>query len=1102
MPNKEVERTVINDPNAPNARTQSPDRSLQVGGVMTPHTPSAASLTNQSGLSQALDGVQGLLATEFEKQKDDWITEGKVAYQSGQTEQQVLASGNAFTAQGYHALDARDKVNNWFTQQTIALDTDGKKTDPAQYATQLKKQRSDILNGITDPNARKVAAAAFEDMSPRLASAQMIQNNEYNKQQSVNSFSSTLSSTAPTSATASKQAPGQPLAMSPVPVEAVMQPSARDRDVGIRTMLGEAANEGADGMAAVAHVLRNRATDGRWPDSIAGVALQPKQFSTFNAGAGGNGGGSQYPIGSPIYDRAGQVFDAVMSGKHVDPTGGATHYYSPAGMQKLVDDGDQSNVIPKWLDDETARGGGRIQIGGHVFVGKSSGTAARASVDPAPQVTATTLASGTTGDLNAVPAQNGQAVTGVAQTKAPNEIQQLIKGYGLPDELKATAVSDAMRRNLDAGDDTLFRDSGGIAMLHQLNAKPGEVDEVIKAKKRFDDKQLTNYSSDEQKFRDDVLARAEKGEDRDTILADIDKAKKSGMLNDAKAGALAASALDKIRAEGKEASKLGNVDMLRELGGLYQNMSTGGDFKTVAEQAKVIANKYGATEKDVNHIVGKMADLDQSYQNKLREEVKAAAKTKLEQDAITDNVNRSIAKGYGLDNVQGSIKVPTGVPGQTLAMTAQDYGIKQIKDKWGKQYSDAVSSGQLTPGQAKPMLEQKVALELQNHNVIDKEMSSQLQGALVSGNLVSKDGTVKEAATQAYDSWLTLKNTPGISPAYLAKLVPDEGTRNLLEHAYLLDGGTLSKQESLLAAHQILTDPNRDPTDKLNKDVIWKQKMDVDINKALLDRTAPSFLNALFDTGDRSERERILTNNKTAQNYVNARADASHAQFPNELAEVSLEKGIQDLQKYATPVMGNLIIDRPGSEIAKTMGVTGFGPSAVEDAISVYIRKNGAKIWGSSYTDQQDTLLGGRPSGSIASNSVSDKPTGYDRQSKIGDVLGSIGNFDRQFSPQGVARSINPGKFDSVDNYKNSRTDAPPVYITYDAKQGIISVDLYKDAARTQTLGNPKHFFVNDIGAAYAKEQTTPGTLATAWNTLFKGTAKAIKNANEQAKDF
>jgi hypothetical protein len=150
------------------------------------------------------------------------------------------------------------------------------------------------------------------------------------------------------------------------------------RDIAIRTILGEAASESPTGQAAVAHVLLNRARDPRWPSAVQDVALQNKQFSAWNSGAGGNHLVNKYKPGDAAYERVGAIYDQVASGAISDPTGGATHYYSPAGMQKLVNDGDQSNVLPRWLQQQHAqRDIAPTTIGGHIFTGQASGTAAQ-----------------------------------------------------------------------------------------------------------------------------------------------------------------------------------------------------------------------------------------------------------------------------------------------------------------------------------------------------------------------------------------------------------------------------------------------------------------------------------------------------------------------------------------------------------------------------------------------------------------------------------------------------------------------------------------------------------------------------------------------------
>ena len=122
------------------------------------------------------------------------------------------------------------------------------------------------------------------------------------------------------------------------------------RDILIKTALGEARGEGVEGMADVMQVILNRANSGQFPSDPAKVALQNKQFSTWNSGAGGNNPG-QFAPGSKAYQTAEQALEAVMGGR-ADPTGGALYYHTPS-------------VNPSWASAVNTNG--TIQRNGHVF---------------------------------------------------------------------------------------------------------------------------------------------------------------------------------------------------------------------------------------------------------------------------------------------------------------------------------------------------------------------------------------------------------------------------------------------------------------------------------------------------------------------------------------------------------------------------------------------------------------------------------------------------------------------------------------------------------------------------------------------------------------
>lgn len=163
--------------------------------------------------------------------------------------------------------------------------------------------------------------------------------------------------------------PVQPHVPSPPQLPSSYTP--QDRDVMIRTIIGEAAGEGPEGMAAVALVIRNRMADSRYPDTPGGVSLQAGQFSAWNTDGSGNDLVERYGPGSDTYDKAALIADMVMGGQVPDFTKGAVNYYSPEGMRALVAQGYQDNLIPGWLSSANAeRSGPAVQIGNQIFTGE------------------------------------------------------------------------------------------------------------------------------------------------------------------------------------------------------------------------------------------------------------------------------------------------------------------------------------------------------------------------------------------------------------------------------------------------------------------------------------------------------------------------------------------------------------------------------------------------------------------------------------------------------------------------------------------------------------------------------------------------------------
>jgi Cell Wall Hydrolase len=130
----------------------------------------------------------------------------------------------------------------------------------------------------------------------------------------------------------------------------------QDRDYSIRTMLGEAADQPDNGVAAVARVIMNRAKNGGYGGSSpAAVVLTPGQFEPWQTRPREL---LSYSPQSPGYVRAARIFDSVVQGDTPDPTNGATHFLNPEIVRAR-----RGGTLPGW-----AQGSGQ-RIGDHVFYG-------------------------------------------------------------------------------------------------------------------------------------------------------------------------------------------------------------------------------------------------------------------------------------------------------------------------------------------------------------------------------------------------------------------------------------------------------------------------------------------------------------------------------------------------------------------------------------------------------------------------------------------------------------------------------------------------------------------------------------------------------------
>lgn len=173
--------------------------------------------------------------------------------------------------------------------------------------------------------------------------------------------------------------------------------SAKSRDSVIRTIIAESGSTGHTGMVAVGHVIRNRASAGRYggrdPGSVVTASGQFEPWMTAEGRARMEG----IATDSTAYQKAAAVVDEVFGGTSADPTGGATHFYAPGAQAAL------GRQPPAW-----ASGAPLASVGGHQFYAPEGKVSVSSELSPA--------------DRNAAAAGRERAPPPAADAPAPTPV--------------------------------------------------------------------------------------------------------------------------------------------------------------------------------------------------------------------------------------------------------------------------------------------------------------------------------------------------------------------------------------------------------------------------------------------------------------------------------------------------------------------------------------------------------------------------------------------------------------------------------------------------------------------------------------------------------
>ena len=118
-----------------------------------------------------------------------------------------------------------------------------------------------------------------------------------------------------------------------------------DEDYAIRTIAAEASGKSPEEARAIAHVIQNRLSSGRWGETYRDVVRAPKQFEPWS-----NPESPNYPMrfspDSPRYRMAQEALAAARGGE--DITGGAMNFYAPAAQAQLAATRGDRAAVPSW----------------------------------------------------------------------------------------------------------------------------------------------------------------------------------------------------------------------------------------------------------------------------------------------------------------------------------------------------------------------------------------------------------------------------------------------------------------------------------------------------------------------------------------------------------------------------------------------------------------------------------------------------------------------------------------------------------------------------------------------------------------------------------
>lgn len=181
-------------PDRISSTVQSEQGRVPLAPIMTPRPASQKSAGSEySELSNLLGAASGVLDKYVEKKTNEAIIEGELAFAEGVTEDEIRAKGNKHTTAGFMSMQLRTAGNEWMQNELAAIEGEDHAMSPSEYRQKLSNGFKELSNSVgDDPMLNDMLAGMARDIMPKLMSKQTAAHNDWNKSNTIDSYTDLL----------------------------------------------------------------------------------------------------------------------------------------------------------------------------------------------------------------------------------------------------------------------------------------------------------------------------------------------------------------------------------------------------------------------------------------------------------------------------------------------------------------------------------------------------------------------------------------------------------------------------------------------------------------------------------------------------------------------------------------------------------------------------------------------------------------------------------------------------------------------------------------------------------------------------------------------